>query len=303
VSDFGIAKLLEQSVLTSAQTPVGTPMYMAPEQYQGYPCFASDQYSLAVMVYEWICGVRPFQGPAIGLALQHMSTLPPRPRDHAPQLSEAVERVIFKALAKAPEDRYARIEEMACALREAAQAEIALSLPIEAKGTVPLVSHETFINSLSSLPIIPIQGHSLLLSYSHHNHVFIKRLYKDLKDHHVHCWFAPHDLPPGTPLMHDIEGAIHLHEKLLLILSDHTVNSTWVELEVEAALYKEVTTGEAILFPIRLDNTVLQSDTQWAKRLRQRHIGDFTNFQDDAAYQQAFATLLRHLKVSKSPTA
>src|SRR5579859_6507978 len=51
ISDFGIAKFLEQSVLISQQTQVGTPIYMAPEQYQGYPCFASDQYALAVMVY------------------------------------------------------------------------------------------------------------------------------------------------------------------------------------------------------------------------------------------------------------
>jgi serine/threonine protein kinase len=57
VSDFGIAKLLEQSVLMSVQTPVGTPVYMAPEQHMGHPCFASDQYSLAVVIYEWICGI------------------------------------------------------------------------------------------------------------------------------------------------------------------------------------------------------------------------------------------------------
>jgi hypothetical protein len=56
-----------------------------------------------------------------------------------------------------------------------------------------------------------------------------------------------------------IEEAIHLHEKLLLILSHHAVNSPWVQQEVEAAWYKEATTGQEILFPIRLDNTVLSS--------------------------------------------
>jgi serine/threonine protein kinase len=123
MSDFGIAKLLEQNaVVTSVQTQVGTPAYMAPEQYRGYPCFASDQYALAVVVYEWICGVRPFQGPPIGLAFQHMNTPPQRLRDHLPELSEAVERVIFKALAKNPAERFERIEEFAHALRQAIQA-------------------------------------------------------------------------------------------------------------------------------------------------------------------------------------
>ncbi len=92
------------------------------------------------------------------------------------------------------------------------------------------------------------------------------------------------------------------HEKLLLSLSHHAVMSSWVQQEVGATLHKEITTKQEILFPIRLDNTVLESDTLWAKRLRQRHIGDFTNWQDDVAYQDAFTTLLRHLKVAKTPT-
>ena len=53
------------------------------------------------------------------------------------------------------------------------------------------------------------------------------------------------------------------------------VNSLWVQQEVEAALYKEATTGQEMLFPIRLDNTTLESETLWAKGLHQRHIGDF----------------------------
>ncbi len=121
VSDFGIAKLLEQSVLTSRQKLAGTPSYMAPEQHRGYPCFASDQYALAVTAYEWICGVRPFQGTAFGLTIQHMHTPPPSLRDRLPELSEEVEYVIFKALAKAPEDRFKCIQKFADALHEAAQ--------------------------------------------------------------------------------------------------------------------------------------------------------------------------------------
>src|SRR5436305_5857571 len=121
LSDFGIAKLLEQSVLMSTQTQVGTPAYMAPEQHMGHPCFASDQYALAVVVYEWICGVRPFQGTLYGLAIQHKETEPPPLRDHLPAIASEVEQVVLKALAKDPEDRYGGILAFADALREAVQ--------------------------------------------------------------------------------------------------------------------------------------------------------------------------------------
>jgi len=119
LSDFGIAKLLEQSMLMSYQELAGTPVYMAPEQHKGKPCAASDQYALAVVVYEWICGVLPFQGPVFRLAADHMNTPPPPLRDQVPGLPEAVERVVLKALAKAPLDRFSCIQEMATALHEA----------------------------------------------------------------------------------------------------------------------------------------------------------------------------------------
>jgi DNA polymerase III delta prime subunit len=120
VSDFGVAKLLEQDVVIS-QRQLGSPAYMAPEQQRGYPCFASDQYALAVVIYEWICGVRPFEGMRLSVVDQHMNSSPPSLLDHLPGHAEAVEHVIFKALAKVPGDRFERIQEFADALREAAQ--------------------------------------------------------------------------------------------------------------------------------------------------------------------------------------
>jgi len=142
VSDFGVAKFLESSLLISRQKLAGTPAYMAPEQYEGYPCFASDQYALAVVIYEWICGVRPFQGTGPGLALQHMRTPPRSLREHLPELAEAVERVILKALAKAPADRFERIQEFAEALREAVLPPIVLDPVTRAVNRVPLSSPE-----------------------------------------------------------------------------------------------------------------------------------------------------------------
>lgn len=160
---------------------------------------------------------------------------------------------------------------------------------------------DTLIEYLPSLFTTSIQYRSLFLSYSHQDQPFAKYLHNSLQDKGVRCWFAPHDLRPGTPIIRGIDEAIHLHDKFLLILSKHAMRSHWVQQEVEAALYREVTTGDAILFPLRLDNTVLESKTLWAKRLRSRHIADFTNWQDETAYQQAFASLLQHLKPTTPP--
>jgi uncharacterized protein YjbI with pentapeptide repeats len=161
---------------------------------------------------------------------------------------------------------------------------------------------DAFIDYLSSSLNIPIEYYSLFLSYSYHDQTFVRRLYVDLQNQDVRCWFVPHDLHPTVHSVRGIEEAIHLHEKFLLVLSYHVVISDWIQHEVEAALYQEVISGQEILFPIRLDNTILESDTPWAKRLRQRDIGDFTSWQDEKTYHQAFATLLRHLKVTKTPT-
>jgi len=148
VSDFGVAKTLEQSLSLNTQTPVGTPPYLAPEQYMGQPCFASDQYSLAVIVYEWICGVRPFGGSDIGLVYQHRYVTPPSLRDRLPMLPEAVEHVVFKALAKAPEDRFSRIQEFASALHNAIE-----PLPgSEAVGTGTSPVRPNLLQSSEQLP-------------------------------------------------------------------------------------------------------------------------------------------------------
>lgn len=161
---------------------------------------------------------------------------------------------------------------------------------------------ETQIEYLPSLLTSrPIEYHSLFISYASQDEVIARQLYADLRKKDVPCWFAPHDLRPGTPILRGIEEAIHLQDKFLLILSEHAVKSAWIEREVDAALHLEIQRGQDVLFPIRLDNAVLESNTSWATRLQHRHIGDFTGWRDESFYQQAFTTLLQHLKVTKTP--
>jgi hypothetical protein len=113
---------------------------------------------------------------------------------------------------------------------------------------------------------------------------------------------APHDLRPGDYHHSRIDEAIHLHEKVLLLLSEHAVNSAWIKHEVQIALAREIAQDCIILFPLRLDQAVMQTNKDWAARLREsRHIGDFTGWQNKTIYDQAFTTLLQHLKVNRSP--
>src|SRR5204863_6003598 len=81
----------------------------------------SNQYSLAVIVYEWLCGVRPFEGATWQIAYQQVSLAPAPLREHDPSLPEAVEAVVLKALAKDPRERYVSVQLFAQALERASQ--------------------------------------------------------------------------------------------------------------------------------------------------------------------------------------
>ena len=127
----------------------------------------------------------------------------------------------------------------------------------------------------------PINYYSCFISYSSHDEKLARRLHNDLQKQGVNCWFAPVDLKIGDKIRTRKYEAIHLYDKLLLLLSEHAIASAWVEDEVEAALEKEQWQQREVLFPVRLDESVMQTSQAWAAKLRRvRHIGDFTHWQD-----------------------
>lgn len=84
----------------------------------------------------------------------------------------------------------------------------------------------------------------------------------------------------------------------MIVLSEASVQSRWVEREVNAAREREER-GRTVLFPIRLDDTVMDAQQPWAADLRRsRHIGDFRYWQQQASYKNAFERLLRDLQAS-----
>lgn len=110
LADFGIARL-DQSVSTTK--PIGTPYFMAPEQWKGHPVPATDQYALAIMIFYLITGQYPFTGDMPTLAISHTKEKPPRPTTLNPQLSKELDTVLLRALEKNPNKRYSSVTEFA----------------------------------------------------------------------------------------------------------------------------------------------------------------------------------------------
>ena len=115
LSDFGIIKLLQpdnSEMLTATGMAMGTPVYMAPEQWTGKTSARSDMYSLGVILYELITGYRPYTSDTPGGVFLKQVTEPVRlPSEIIPQLPEPVEQFLLKVLSKDPERRYADLGE------------------------------------------------------------------------------------------------------------------------------------------------------------------------------------------------
>src|SRR5579883_1154158 len=122
LSDFGIAFVTQSSRYQNTQDVVGTVAYMAPEQLQGKPSPASDQYALGIVVYEWLCGERPFQGSFMEIYSQQLNVPPPSLCARVPDIPPYVEKALFMALAKNPADRFQTVQAFANALTQASQA-------------------------------------------------------------------------------------------------------------------------------------------------------------------------------------
>jgi hypothetical protein len=123
------------------------------------------------------------------------------------------------------------------------------------------------------------------ISYSTKDQAFADRLYADLQNKGVRCWFAPHDVQGGRKLHEQIDEAIRLHDKLLLILSPHSMESEWVKTEIAKARKREVRDQRRVLFPIRLapfatlrDWECFDADTgkDSAREIREYFIPDFS---------------------------
>jgi peptide/nickel transport system substrate-binding protein len=158
LSDFGIATIAHStsSLNASVQGTSGTLAYMAPEQIGGHPRPASDQYALAVVVYEWLCGERPFEGSASEVMAQHLS-MPPLPlRERVPALPPEIEQVVLRALAKDPKERFTSVAAFSAALEQASQRALAPTAQLASEQPARTPAAATGYNTVAVAPDHPV---------------------------------------------------------------------------------------------------------------------------------------------------
>jgi uncharacterized protein YjbI with pentapeptide repeats len=155
---------------------------------------------------------------------------------------------------------------------------------------------DVFLTYMSSLTKKALELYSCFISYSSKDQPFVERLHADLQNAGVRCWFAPQDLRVGDKIRPRIDESIRLHDKLLIVISRDSISSQWVEQEVETALAKEREQGRLVLFPIRLDDSVMEMKHGWPALIKNsRNIGDFKEWKNQDLYQKALKHLILNL--------
>ncbi len=192
LSDFGIATIVQSTRADNLQNVAGTVSYMAPEQIQGKPREASDQYALAVVVYEWLTGSVPFNGTYVEVALQHERMSPPLLRERMPTISPDVEQVVLTALSKDPQQRFGNIQAFANALEQASY-QGRLSGVHDQSASLPAVSPPAVSPPVVSPPAVSPDDSQL----------------------HVPTQIASYSIPPVTPIEPAVQTSYGMDPQIL----------------------------------------------------------------------------------------
>ena len=182
---------------------------------------------------------------------------------------------------------------------------IGIDTIVKSKGKIPDIFlrscgvPDSFIDYIPSLiqGMEPIQFYSCFISYSVKDDAFAKRLHNDLQAKGIRTWFAPHDMKIGDKIRDRIHNEIRFYDKLLVILSENSINSDWVEDEVDTAFAKERESKKTVLFPISIDDHFEKTNKAWATTIRNsRHIGNFQDWKNHDKYQEMFEKLISDLQ-------
>ena len=177
-------------------------------------------------------------------------------------------------------------------------------------GALPLVFlrgcglPEAMIESLPAVFGYGREFASCFISYSTKDQEFADRLYEDLHAKGVKCWFAPHDIQGGKKIHEQIDEAIRVYDRLLLILSTDSMGSEWVKTEIAKARRREVTERRRMLFPVPLvgfealrEWELFDGDTgkDSAREIREYFVPDFSGWRDENDYRRELERLVKDL--------
>lgn len=150
-----------------------------------------------------------------------------------------------------------------------------------------------------------VQFHSCFISYSHNDEGFAHKLWASMRKERIRVWYAPEEMQGGKKLFDQIDRAIQLHDKLLIVLSRASIASDWVQTEIRRARQQEKKNGERKLFPIRVCDMKLLQDWECfdadtgrdiAQEIREYFIPDFSEWTKDIKFDQEFQKLCRDLR-------
>ncbi len=142
--------------------------------------------------------------------------------------------------------------------------------------------------------------YSCFISYSRKNEEFAHKLYEDLQACGVSCWLTTEKLKKRDRKHAIISSAVNLHDKLIMILSEDSIDNVRTENEFNHAVEKEMEKGKLVLMPISLDDAVKYTEQPWAIKMRRsRHMADFSMWQDSDTYQEALSCLLEELSAEE----
>ena len=165
--------------------------------------------------------------------------------------------------------------------------------------------NDDLIAYTASLAKKSIRYYNCVISYSKQDREFAECLYNGLQQKGIRCWYAPEGMTTG-PSRSRAGGAFHIFDKLLLILSKHTIYDRWARYAVKDALAKEGSSRTSILFPIRLDNTILEEEMKHSFLGQElftglnRDIADFTQWIFPNNFQEAIDRLIDNLQFDTS---
>jgi hypothetical protein len=163
---------------------------------------------------------------------------------------------------------------------------------------------DDFIKYMHSLTGKALQFYSCFISYSDKDRDFVEYLYKDLQSNGVRTWYFPEDAKWGESVWGEIDRAIKIYDKLVVVCSQNSLQSGPVLREIERALQREDREYKNILFPITIDDYVFD---EWKHERKAdvlaKVVGDFRAWRDPSSYQEAFRKLLKGLQAESSNTS